>query len=337
VIPYKVDTLFDHQPVVNWVIFAGLILVFALQVVTSEKKAEGKKALDTIESPLDALEAPLTEVKVTEEEVEEPAVTGPMSRLVLDRWGIIGLVGHNWLHANVIQLIANLFFLWSLGNAVCSKLGNKIYPAIYLDLCLLGGVLQLLLGAGPATGASMAVAGIVGLYLVLFPENLISCYFLLPHPVEHSISGYWIVALWFIVDVFGAILGVWRVCYCAHIAGFGIGFGLGVLMLKMKWLVMERDERSLVEMLGWEKKAEEEEEEKEEKRELGTAEVKPERVDREKRVVEKVAPKPKVEKIKDGFIRFECQCGKKIKVPKEDAGKTGRCPKCSAWVVAPRD
>jgi len=263
-----------------------------------------------------------------------------MKRLVLDGWVIIGLVGHNWLHANVIQLIANLFFLWSLGNAVCSKLGNKIYPAIYLDLCLLGGVLHLLLGAGPATGASMAVAGIVGLYLVLFPENLVSCYFLVPHPVALSISGYWMVVLWFIVDVFGGVLGVWRVCYCAHLAGFGIGFGLGVLMLKKKWLVMEKDERSLVDMLGWEKKEEEAGEEegvKEEKKELEPAEERPSRVDREQRIVEKVAPQPKVEKVKDGFIRFKCQCGKNIKVPKEDAGKTGRCPKCSGWVVAPRE
>jgi membrane associated rhomboid family serine protease len=144
VIPYKVDTLFDYRPIANWLIFGVLILVFALQVLTSEKKAVEKRPLDTIEAPVEALEAPLTEVKVTEEEVEEPAVRGPMSVFVLESWGITGLLGYNWLHSNVIQLIANLLFLWPLGNAVCSKIGNKAYPAVYLGLGLLGGIIHLL-------------------------------------------------------------------------------------------------------------------------------------------------------------------------------------------------
>jgi membrane associated rhomboid family serine protease len=307
----------------------ALILVFAVQVLTSEKKVVEKRPLDTIEAPAEALEAPTAKERVTEEE-EEPAVTGPMGRLVLDRWGITGLVGHNWLHANVIQLIANLFFLWSLGNAVCSKLGNKIYTAFYFDLCLIGGIIHLLVGGGPATGASMAVAGIVGLYLVLFPENLISCYFLLPHPVELSISGYWMIVLWFIVGVFGVVLGEWRVCFCAHIVGFGTGFGLGVLMLKNKWLVLEKDERSLLELLRREKEEGGEEEIEKKTRELEVVKKQAEKAGREK-------AKPKAAKPKDEFIRFTCKCGNKIKVHRKDAGKTGRCPKCSAWVEAPRE
>jgi len=255
VIPYKVDTLFDYRPIANWLIFGVLILVFALQVLTSEKKVVEKRSLDTIEAPVEALEGPIVKEEVTKKEMgKRPAVTGPMSVFVLEGWGIIGLLGHSWLHSNVIQLIANLLFLWPLGNAVCSKLGNKIYPVFYFDLCLIGGVIHVALGGGPALGASMAVAGIVGMYLVLFPENSISCYFLLPHPVEFGISGYWVIFLWFVIDIFGAIIGVNRICFCAHIVGFGSGFGLGVLMLKKKWLVMERDEKSLLDLLGLEKR-----------------------------------------------------------------------------------
>lgn len=337
-IPYKVDTLFDYRPIANWLIFAGLILVFALQVLTSEKKAVEKRPLDKIESPLEALEAPTAKEEVTKKGAdEEPAVRGPMSVFVLESWGITGLLGHNWLHSNVIQLIANLLFLWPLGNAVCSKLGNKIYPVFYFDLCLIGGVIHVALGGGPVLGASMAVSGIVGMYLVLFPENSISCYFLLPHPVEFSISGYWVIFLWFVVDIFGAIIGVNRICFCAHIVGFGSGFGLGVLMLKKKWLVMERDEKSLLQLLKREKEegGEEEEEVEKKTRELEVVEKRPEKVDREKAKPKTAAPK--VEKRKDEFIRFTCQCGHKIKVHKRDSGKTGRCPKCSAWVEAPRE
>ncbi len=341
-IPYKVDTLFDYRPIANWLIFAGLILVFSLQVLTSEKKAVEKRPLDTIEAPVEALEGPIVKEEVTKKEIgERPAVRGPMRVFILESWGITGLLGHNWLHSNVIQLIANLLFLWPLGNAVCSKIGNKAYPAVYLGLGLLGGIIHLLVRllfeGGPALGASMAVAGIVGMYLVLFPENLISCYFLLPHPVEFSISGYWVIFLWFVIDIFGVIIGVNRICFCAHIVGFGSGFGLAVLMLKKKWLVMERDEKSLLQLLRREKEeGEEEEEEVEEKtRELEVVEKQPEKVDGEKAKPKTAAPK--VEKRKDEFIRFTCQCGHKIKVHKRDAGKTGRCPKCSAWVEAPRE
>lgn len=337
-IPCKVDTLFDYRPIANWLIFGVLILVFALQVLTSEKKAVEKRPLDTIEAPIEALEGPIVKEEVTKKEMgKRPAVTGPMSVFVLESWGITGLLGHSWLHSNVIQLIANLLFLWPLGNAVCSKLGNKIYPVFYFDLCLIGGVIHLLLGGGPVLGASMAVSGIVGMYLVLFPENSISCYFLLPHPVEFSISGYWVIFLWFVIDIFGAIIGVNRICFCAHIVGFGSGFGLAVLMLKKKWLVMERNEKSLLELLRREEEegGEEEEEVEKKTRESEVVKKQPEKVDREQAKPKTAAPK--VEKRKDEFIRFMCQCGHKIKVHKRDAGKTGRCPKCSAWVEAPRE
>ncbi|MFA5252867.1 MAG: hypothetical protein WC454_09835, partial [Phycisphaerae bacterium] len=45
---------------------------------------------------------------------------------------------------------------------------------------------------------------------------------------------------------------------------------------------------------------------------------------------------PVAEKPPDDFIRFKCECGQKIKLHKKDAGKAGRCPKCSKWVEAPR-
>ncbi len=87
-IPYKVDTLFDYRPIANWLIFAGLILVFSLQVLTSEKKAVEKRPLDTLEAPVEALEGPIVKEEVAKKGVgERPAVTGPMSVFVLEGWG----------------------------------------------------------------------------------------------------------------------------------------------------------------------------------------------------------------------------------------------------------
>lgn len=293
-IPYAVDASFDRQPVVNWLIFGVLIPVFALQS------------------------------KLTAEQIEP---------FVLDGWGIVGLFGHIWLHANIVHLIFELLFLWPFGNAVCAQIGNKAYPAFYLGLGLLGGIIHALFGGGPAFGASVAISGIVGMYIVFFPENTMNCLFLLPHPVTLSISSYFVVSVWFFVDLLLVLFRVQVVTYFAHIVGFGVGFGLAVLMLKKKWVVMERGERSLLQMLAREKKEEEEEKKEEEGKEPEAIEKGEERPEIEKAVPEKAVME--AEKPEDEFIRFSCECGKRIKVPREYAGETGRCPRCKRPVKVP--
>jgi membrane associated rhomboid family serine protease len=342
-IPYEVDAPFDRQPVANWLVLGGIILVFVLQVVTSEKQVT-EKSKGGIESPLeDVLRVPTAKNEVAAKQVEKKqAVTGPMARFVLNGWGI-GLFTYFWLHGGVlkgvVRLIGNLIFLWPFGNAICSKLGNKLYLAVFWGFGLLAGVIHLLLADRTAVGASGAICGIVGIYIVLFPEDTVSCFFLLPRPMAASISGGWVVALWFIFDLLEAGLSGQSTTYCAHILCAAAGFGLAVLMLKKKWLVMESDEKSLLQMLS--------RKEKEEKKDLETVEKHPEisaagrrdlaegGVDKAKAEPQKAVAEPA--KHEDDFIRFKCECGHRIKVHKRDAGKAGRCPKCLRWVEAPRE
>ena len=324
-IPYAVDAPFDRQPVVNWLILGVVVLVFALQVVTAEKQVAEKALINAIESPLEALEVPTAKEKITKSRVdEERGVTGPMGRLVLDGWGIGGLLAYGWLHANIICLIGNLIFLWPFGNAVCSKIGNRVYLPIYVVLGLVAGVSHLILGGGPAVGASAAICGIVGMYLVFFPENLISCFFLVPHPVTFSISGFWVILLWFVFDIVASIMSGRNIMCYVHIECFVAGIGLAILMLKKNWVVMEKDEKSLLQMLSREKKEEEKEGEGENEGMAVKEKAEPER--------KRLEP----EKADDGFVRFRCPRGHRIKVHKEHAGKTGRCPRCSTWVEVPR-
>ena len=290
-IPYAVDVPFNHRPLVNWLVFGGVIGAFVLQ-------AGG-----------------------TEEQIR---------RFVLDGWAIKGLFGHIWLHANIIHLIGNLVFLWLFGNAVCSKIGNIFYLPVYLGLGLLAGVGHLIFDGEAAVGASGAINGIVGMYLVFFPENSISCFFLLfMRPVTFSISGCWIILLWFVFDILGAVAGSGGVAYFAHIGGFIAGFGLAVLMLSTKWVVMERDEKSLLQMLGWGKR----QAEKHTGRDFEAIKKLLERPDTEKAKTKTTALEP--EKPKNEFIWFSCQCGQKIKVHNKYAGKAGRCPKCSQRLQVP--
>jgi len=338
-IPYAVDTPFDRRPVANWLVCSGIVLVFILQVATSEKpqKAVEKPPEDIVRLATSEEETPTKQVD------KKQTITGPMARFVLNGWGI-GLFTYIWLHGGVlggiIRVIGNLMFLWPFGNAICSKIGNKLYLPIYLGFGLLAGVIHLLLGGHPAVGACGAISAIVGMYIVFFPENYINCYFLLPHPVAASISGYWLVLFWFIFDILEVGMSDLNIAYCAHILCLGAGFGLAILMLKKNWIVMERGEKSLLQMLAKKKQDEETKEDEKEKKQEKSKDVKavekqPEKTDSKKTEPPKTIPK--ANKIKDDFIRFQCECGHRIKFHRKDAGKTGRCPKCLRWVEAPRE
>ena len=150
-IPYSVDVPQNHTPVVNWLIVAAVIGAFLLQVAAITADAEAGMS------------------------IEEQAEVGAISPFILKGWNPLGIVGHIWLHGGLFHLVGNLIFLWVFGNAVCSKLGNLWYPPLYIGLGVLAGVSHLLFCGGRAIGASGAINGVVGMYLVFFPENSVSC------------------------------------------------------------------------------------------------------------------------------------------------------------------
>jgi len=307
-IPYRVDVPFDHPPVVNRVLVLVVIVIFALQVVElGQFIAQGGTGKEYMEK-------------------------GILAQLILRGWDIKGIFGYMWLHGGPLHLLGNMIFLWLFGNAVCSKLGNVLYLPVYVGLGMIAAVIHLIFAGGSMIGASAAINGIVGMYLVFFPENSISCFFLLIfYPVWFSVSGYWMILLWFAFDVLGALLSrnqLGGVAYDAHITGFLAGFVLAIILLKKKYIVMLRDEKSLLELLGFEKR------QKPEERRRDTAYWQQEwrKSETEKAELETIQPEP--EKLQEEFIRYKCICGQKIKTAKENAGKIVRCPKCSTrWKV----
>jgi len=259
---------------------------------------------------------------------------------ILDGYNIKGLFGHLWLHGGVIHLLGNLLFLWIFGNAVCAKIGNIAFFPIYIMLGILAGIAHLVFQGGACMGASGAIMGVVGMYLVFFPANDITCYFIMflflrPIVHEFTLSSYWMILFWLAFDIYGASRGGGGVAYFAHLGGFATGFVLAVLMLKTKWITMERYEESLLQI--WQKRK-------------GPVAALPgsnprmfpydfetqkwetsaiaEREKAEKKTVEPKKTPFELEEPKDELIRFTCACGKKVKAPAKYAGKTARCPRC---------
>ena len=292
--PYRVDVPHEHRPVMNWAIVAGVMLVFWFQIT-------------------------------------DPTI---VRRYWLDGWGIRGLLGSIWLHAGPLHLLGNSLYLWVFGNAVCSKLGNLGYLPAYVALGVAGGVGHLLFDGGPAIGASGAISGVIGMHLVLFPENSISCVFLwwfLPHrPLWFSFRSFWFILPWFALNIYGALYGTARVAYCAHIGGFAAGVGLAFLLLKTGDIRVERYERSILGLLG-----------------LGGKKAEPTpsmgdrtrwqrkwEIDARMKALQETSP-VEPEEVAAEFIRFNCDCGQPIKVSAQHAGRIGRCPKCTDRVNIP--
>ena len=164
---------------------------------------------------------------------------------------LLSLVGHLFLHGGFFHVLGNMVFLWVFGNAVCAKLGNLWYVPAYLGLGILAALTHLAFDGAPAIGASGAINGIVGTFVVFYPLNEISCFtiFLL-RVFKFSVSSYWLVLFWLVFDIIGAaFLAEGGVAYAAHIGGLAAGVAAGLLLLKLDVLRENKFEMSLRQIL----------------------------------------------------------------------------------------
>ena len=342
IIPWRVDVPQDRRPFVNWLIIAGIAAVFAFQIKILIEQ------INQLQTKQVQAKSEQTEQK---EDSQEQLSFGKLSEFILDGFGIKGLFGYMWLHGGLLHLLGNLLFLWIFGNAVCAKIGNVFFLPIYIFLGIVAGIVHLCFQGGPVIGASGAINGIVGMYLVFFPDNDITCYFVWvfffrPIVREFTLSSYWMILFWLAFDILGAVFsrgGGGGVAYFAHLGGFAVGFGIAILMLKAKWVSMEKYERSLLQILAGRKEPvpelygahhgmypydfEEENTETTAKPEQQSTVQKPPKTE--------TTSSTKLLQPEQEFIRFSCSCGKRVKIPAKYAGKVGKCPQCNNRVIIP--
>jgi membrane associated rhomboid family serine protease len=142
----------------------------------------------------------------------------------------VQLIGSLFGHGDPLHLIGNMAFLFVFGNAIDAKLGHLPFLALYFGLGVLESLVWLALGDGsPTLGASGAIMGIVGVFLVLYPRNDVTCFYYFG-PVftgTFSVSSYWIILMYIAFDVVGlALAGESGVNHLAHFAGAASGFAI---------------------------------------------------------------------------------------------------------------
>ena len=165
----------------------------------------------------------------------------------------VAAVTSTLVHAGWAHLAANMLFLWVFGNAVNYKLGQGKYVLLYVLAALVSGLAHHLLRGGPAVGASGAVYGVVGVFLVFFPRNDVTAvwFYAIFWLRTFTLSSVWVILYWVGWDVLFLVLGSkGRVGYEAHVGGFATGFALGLLLAAGRWVRPHEDEQTLLQLLG---------------------------------------------------------------------------------------
>ncbi|MFT4022291.1 MAG: rhomboid family intramembrane serine protease [Flavihumibacter sp.] len=142
------------------------------------------------------------------------------------------LLSSMFMHGSIAHLAGNMLYLWIFGDNLENRLGHVRYLFFYL-LCgviasLCHVVFTTVIGADPLTpslGASGAISGVLGGYLLLYPTRRVNAllgWFIIAIPSWVAL-GMWIVLQ--VVSGFGAMAGQSDgVAYAAHVGGFAAGF-----------------------------------------------------------------------------------------------------------------
>jgi membrane associated rhomboid family serine protease len=155
-------------------------------------------------------------------------------------WGfdLLTIVVSMFLHGGLLHIGSNMLYLWIFGDNIEDRLGHGLYLVFYL-LCGVGATLaHAIFSPGsrlPAIGASGAIAGVLGAYILLYPHarvmTIIPIFFFI---TIRELPAIVILGLWFVLQLFSGVgsLGVpdaqdmGGVAYFAHIGGFVTGLAM---------------------------------------------------------------------------------------------------------------
>ncbi len=148
---------------------------------------------------------------------------------------ILTLFTSMFMHAGWVHLGGNMLYLWIFGDNVEDSFGHIKFIIFYL-LCGLGATFaQLAFSVDsniPNLGASGAIAGVLGSYMVLFPQSKVSVLMgrgIIPMPALV------VIGLWIVLQLFNSVASIsdtadtGGVAYMAHVGGFFAGLGLTFL------------------------------------------------------------------------------------------------------------
>jgi membrane associated rhomboid family serine protease len=157
---------------------------------------------------------------------------------------ILTLISSQFLHGGFMHVAGNMLFLWIFGNNVEDKLGHVKFLLFYLACGILAGLTQWFFSQTspvPSLGASGAIAGVMGAYIIRFPQASVRT--VVPigiFPFVFNLPAVYYLGVWFVQQALHgfATLGPSTnvgmsnggIAYWAHAGGFVFGAILGPLL-----------------------------------------------------------------------------------------------------------
>ena len=149
----------------------------------------------------------------------------------------ITLITSMFLHGGLLHLGGNMLYLWIFGNNVEDALGHGRYLIFYCACGVAAALSQAAsdpLGVFPMVGASGAISGVLGAYVLIFPRHRVTVIIplgVLLYPTK--ISSIYVVGFWFVLQLVSAAMAdpsTPGVAWLAHVGGFVAGAALTPLL-----------------------------------------------------------------------------------------------------------
>ena len=142
-----------------------------------------------------------------------------------------------FMHGGFGHIGGNMLYLWIFGNNVEHRFGHVLFMAFYILSGLIGSLAQIVIdpdGVLPNLGASGAIAGVMGAYLILFPRNKVNAVFFV---TIISVPAFLVLGMWGLMQFMSGLgslnpgaQSAGGVAYMAHVGGFvtGLAVALGL-------------------------------------------------------------------------------------------------------------
>jgi membrane associated rhomboid family serine protease len=197
-------------PYVTYVLLSACVLIFFWQVSLGDAVQQAVYSFGVIPSVLFATKSLPVELEI------------------LPAW--LTIFTSMFLHGGWMHLIGNMLYLWVFGNNVEDAMGHKRFILFYLSCGLLAALTQAVLNPDseiPMIGASGAISGVLGAYVLLHPYARI----LVVIPIgiliyTPWIAAYWVLGFWFVLQLINSLISAsdtGGVAYGAHLGGFVAG------------------------------------------------------------------------------------------------------------------
>ncbi len=153
------------------------------------------------------------------------------------------LVSYQFLHGGWWHLISNMLFLWVFADNIEDAYGHVAFALLFLFcgvVAALAHVLVMPFSSAPLVGASGAVSGVLGAYLVLFPKARV--WVLLAARIPLRIGAVWVLGGWFALQIFSWWMtrnSETEIAWGAHIGGFIAGAAITYAIRRRLWMRLD--------------------------------------------------------------------------------------------------